>query len=237
MRKDSTARCYGVLHAGVLALLCCWLAGCVGSPERDVDESRASVLVARGYIESGKLHRWPLCDGPPELMEVINCAPGRLSIVTFVIEEALVGSSASKRLRVNLAYTQSWPELARGRRHQYLAIIITDGSSHELEGAASLARTTEGRWAIPITLDQDSNLLPCTVYEVEPQPLQFLSPRPKESLAGLEYDQEDIDDLQSDGSYTVAGGDVYANKGVLLEHAPAAYAGDSAATVTGACRF
>ena len=46
-------------------LLCCLLAGCAARLESYVEKTRASVLVVRGYLESGELHRWKVLDRQP----------------------------------------------------------------------------------------------------------------------------------------------------------------------------
>lgn len=116
-----------------------------------------------------------------------------------------------------------------------LAALTSDGSSNELKGVAPVARTTEGAWAIPITLGRDSDAFPCSIYEVEPEPLRFREPRPGQSLGDRSDDSELLDALKEDDSFTVQKGYAYANKGVPLEHVPAAYDGKSAATVSGEC--
>jgi hypothetical protein len=220
-------------------LLCCLLAGCAARPELSVphvDETRAAVLIVRGYLESAKLHRWKDCQGPPELLEVINCAtPWPLSVATFVIDEPIVGTPTRSRLRVHFAYSYLWPELKVGHRYQYLAALISDGSSNELKGVAPVARTTEGAWALPITLERGPDAFPCSIYKVEPEPLRFREPRPRQSLGDRSDDQELVDALKEDDSFTVERGYAYANKGVPLKHVPAAYDGTSAATVSGEC--
>jgi hypothetical protein len=226
--------------AGVLRLLCCLLAGCATSSVPYVDKSSASVLVLRGYFESGKLHRWAAgCSGPAELMEVINCAPGPQSVATFVVEQTLVGATAPKRLRVHFGYAEGWPELKLGQRHQYLAAVLSDGQVNELGGAARVARTIDGRWAIPITFAEDSYLFPCSTYDVEPALLRFQEPRPREAIADLVFTQYEvvdlIDDLKGNDSYSLEGSYVYANKGVLLEYVAAAYGSKPATKFAGEC--
>jgi hypothetical protein len=70
-------------------------------------------------------------------MEVVNCAPGRQSVATFVVEQTLVGATAQKRLRVHFGYLDGWPELKLGQRHQYLAAVLSNGQAHELGGAGA----------------------------------------------------------------------------------------------------
>jgi hypothetical protein len=214
--------------------LCCLLAGCVARPEEYVDKTRASVLVVRGHLESGELHRWKPCEGPPELLEVINCVPGLHSFATFVIDEPIVGTPTRTRLRAYFGYAENWPELKLGHRYQYLAALTIDGTSSELQGVAPLARTTEGAWAIPIALERSSYVFPCSMYNIEPELLHFREPRPREPLGEMGEDPEFVAELKGDG-YTVEKGYAYATKGVPLEHVPAAYAGKSATTVWGEC--
>jgi hypothetical protein len=216
-------------------LLCCLLAGCAARPESYVEKTRASVLVVRGYLESGELHRWKECQGPPELLEVINCVPGPRSVATFVIDEPILGTPTRSRLRVQFGYAGYWPELKLGHRYQYLAALISDGASNELEGVAPVARTTEGAWAIPITMERRSYVFPCSMYDFEPELLRFREPRPREPLGDMGEEPELVHELEEDGSYTVDKGYVYADKGVPLKHVPAAYDGKSAATVSGEC--
>ena len=215
-------------------VLCCLLAGCAASSERYVDSSRASVLVVRGYLESGTLHRSSGCRGADPGLEV-QCAPPPPSIATFVVEESIVGAPARKRLRVRFGYSPHWPEVMLGKTHQYLAAIVSDGSVHELEGVAPVARTTDGGWAIPIAMERESHLFPCSMHDVEPEPMRFQDPRPREPLGIYAGDQEIIDDLNEDDLYTVENGYVYADKGVPLEHVAAAYEGKSPDTVSGEC--
>jgi len=205
-----------------------------------VDESRASVFVVRGYIEAGRIHRWHEIKGPPELLEVINPAPGPLSVATFVVEVPLVGAPAKKRLRVRFDYPPNWPELKLGQPYQYLAAIISDGASYELEGVAPVARTIENGWAIPVTLDArlshllPLHLFPCSMYDVKPERLRFQEPRPRERLPeGMEAEAT-VDEWEDEG-FTLEKGYAYANEGVRLEHVLAAYDGKSAATVSGEC--
>lgn len=214
----------------VLGLLCCLLAGCA-SPERYVDESRAWVRVVRGYIEAGTLHRWELCE-----LEFAVCGAGLPSDVTFVVEEALVGAG-KRRPRAYFSYTLVWPELKLGRESQYLAVILSDGRTNELRGVVPVARTTDGKWAVPITVDEDSDLLPCSKEDPPPARLQFEPSGARESLVELEYDERDVWRLKEDDSYTVKDGYVYANKGVSLDRVAAVYAGKSVASVAKACAY
>lgn len=193
--------------AAGLASIGCLLAGCAHRPWLYVDDSRASVLIVRGYIGSGALHR-SSCYEP--VAEAI-CGTGLRSDVTFVIEQTLVGDSAGKRVPVQFQYTDSWPELARGRGAQYLAVILTDGEVSELHGVASVARTIDGRWAIPIATEDDEPTFPCSRAEIPPARLQFQPRGPRASFA--------------------------ANEGLLLDHAVAVYGGKTAAEVEGACRY
>jgi hypothetical protein len=215
-------------------VLCCLLAGCAASSERYVDSSRASVLVVRGYLESGKLHRSSGCKGADPGLEV-QCAPPPPSIATFVVEENIVGAPARKRLRVSFGYSPHWPEVMLGKTHQYLAAIVSDGSAHELEGVARVARTTEGGWAIPIGMERETHLFPCSMHDVEPEPLRFQEPRPNEPLGDMANDPELVDEFNEGDAYTVEKGYQYADKGVSLAHVPAAYEGKSPDTVSGEC--
>src|SRR5689334_471154 len=130
------------------AWMCVLLAGCA-HPWVYVDESRASVLIVRGYIGSGELQRSPGCD--EMLLEAVCGSPPR-SDITFVVEQTLVGAPARKRLPVQFAYTQGRPELVKGREAQYLAVLTTDGKVSELHGVAPLVRTIDGKWAVPVTM-------------------------------------------------------------------------------------
>lgn len=216
----------------VLGLLCCLLAGCA-SPRYDIDESRASVLIVRGYIEGGSLNRW----GPCYELEVGVCGSGLPSDVTFVVEDALVGAAARKHLRAHLHYTQSWPDLELGRGAQYLAVILSDGGSNRIYGVVSVVRTADGKWAVPVPYEGDEPKFPCSRADISPTRLQFEPPGPRQSFAELEYDWRDAENLQEDDSFTVKDGYVYANTGLSLDHASALYAGKSAEAVAGACEY
>jgi hypothetical protein len=234
----------GLPRSALWGFLCSLLAACVANPKhQDVDKTRASVLVARGHFETGTFHRWTDCtEGfDPEVRGVIDCAPPLESAATFVVDEALVGNAHAKtRLQVYFEYAQGWPELKLGHRYEYLAALITDGSSTEVTGVSPVSRTIEGNWAIPITMAREmmnrgSYPFPCSIVKVDPEPLQFRDPRPREPLGEWAHDQEVIDELQEDGSYSVEHYYAVARKGVLLKHVSAAYAGKSAAIVSGEC--
>ena len=69
----------------------------------------------------------------------------------------------------------------------------------------------------------------------QPEPMKFRWPRPRQSIADLEFDAEDVQDATSDGAYSADGAYLYANKGVLLEHARDAYEGTSPTQLSGDC--
>lgn len=157
---------------GAAALLACLLAGCVASPEIEVDQSKAAALVVRGHFESGTFRRTRGCASDDlELMKIINCGSGPLSFATFVIDETFVGFSASQRFRLDFYYGSYMPELKLGRRYQYLATLVSDGVAADLEGIARLGHTAAGQWAIPITIEEERYLFPCSMYVATPQPM------------------------------------------------------------------
>lgn len=219
--------------AVVSALLCCLLAGCAHHPWLYVDDSRASVLIVRGYIASGVLNRSECY----EVSEEAVCGIGLPSDVTFVVEQSLVGTPARKRLPVQVHYTGGWPELVKGPRAQYVAVILTDGEVSELHGVESVVRTVDGKWAIPIKMQDDAPQFPCSREDIPPERLRFQPPGPRESFDDVGFDESDAESLKDDDGYTVKDGYVYANKGVLLDHATTVYAGKPAAAVEGACRY
>lgn len=138
------------------------------------------------------------------------------------------------RLRIYFSYAAYWPEeVVLGR--QYVAVILSDGSVHELEGVESVVPTADGKWAIPISTDDKLPSFPCSNHEVEPEQLQFLEPQPREALADLGYEEYRIEQLTEDDSFVVKDQYLYANKGLSLKHVPAAYGGKSAAKVAGEC--
>jgi len=232
-------RICGLSMAGLMGLLPLLLSTCASTSDYYVDEERASVLLVRGYLESGALHRWQTCDDG--MTGFIDCATGLPSEATFVVEEAILGAPRRKRLRLHFRYAAHWPELAL--RQQYVAVILSDGSVDELEGVATVAPTVDGRWAIPVRVyDPSGDVLPCTKSEVRPTPLQFASPRPAESLAELQFDERDVSrfrerliDFKKDDLFSIEADHIYATGGIPLDKLPAAYAGKSATKVAGEC--
>jgi hypothetical protein len=173
---------------------------------------------------------------PDEFIGVVDCLPGPpYSVLTFVVEKTLIGTAPAPRMRVQFIYSDYWPDLEFGRSHQYLVALTIDGSSHVLRGLAQVARTTDRGWAIPVTLEEDRYLFPCSMYGPEPESLTFRRPRPSESLAKADHDEDMINDLKKDGTHTIENGYAYPSKGVLLEHLQAAYAGKSASQIAGEC--
>lgn len=213
-------------------VLCALAAGC--ATEARIDEDRAELVVARGYLESGDLHRWPECAGPIEFLEVVNCAPGLRSSARFRVEQPIVGT-ARGRVRVDFDYAPHWPELTVGPDARYLAVFLRDGRRYEMHGVAAVAQTEDGAWAIPVTYDRQLIEFPCTTDERQPEPLNFREPRPREAVSAIGLEAYELEDLEDEGLFAVEGGYLYAKSGVPLKHVPEAYAGKSPRQVAGDC--
>ena len=217
-----------------LVLLSALSAGCAVPPV-SVDEETAELVVARGYIESGDLYRWPSCYGPIEFLEVVNCVPGSMRSARFLVEESFVGAPPRARLRTSFGYAPHWPEVKLGPDAEYLAVFLTDGTHYQMVGFAAVSETEDGSWAIPVTFDDQIVEFPCSTVDSEPEPLRFRSPGPRELIASLEARTQEIEDLEEEGSFTAEDGYLYPNVGLSLKHTREVYAGKSGNQVAGEC--
>jgi hypothetical protein len=224
----------GFATARWLVLQAALLAGCAAPPVR-VDEETAALVVARGYIESGDLYRWLSCDGPIEVLEVVNCTAGRMSSASFRVEESFVGAPPRARLRASFGYAPHWPEVKLGPGAEYVAVFLTDGTHYQIVGVAAVSETEDGSWAIPATFDDQTVEFPCSTVDREPEPLTFRSPGPRELIASLESSTQEIEQLEEEGSFTAEDGYLYPSVGLSLKHTAEVYAGKSGDLVAGEC--
>ncbi len=221
-----------LLRFVILCFVSIAAAGCASSHRSQpyIERQNASVVVAIGYFSSGERQASPHCaleSAGTELEGVIDCFGSNIRInrARFVVRDVLLGELPLHAIDVTYHYYESDRPIDIGAGRLHLVVVQTDRRSYRLDGYARVFPISPRGYAIPIDLRDRPVRCWNRNQKIAGTKVQFRSPRPRASVASLDLDESDVEDLieDQDPAVEVRGGHVYWQEGIPVDDVVAAY--------------
>ena len=139
---------------------------------------------------------------------------GPIPTVTLVVQDVIFGRVQEARLELSVHGVKHAKRFPLGSREPVLAYPSRDGTLSGID-FHRLVRTRSGEWAIPVGSERDWPDLPCSVERfLEPHVIKFALALPTRALD--EYEEEEIEELESNPDVTIRNRLVEFRAGILL---------------------
>lgn len=181
-------------------------------PDYFSDTTQPDVVL--GYFaEPYKLGRKSCLDGD-EYGDPGGHCYGPIPSVTLVVQDVIFGRAPEVRLKLSVHGVEHAERFPLGSRQPVLAYPTRYGTLSAL-GVQRLVRTRAGEWALPVGSERDYPDLPCSIERfLKPHAIEFAGPQPTRALE--EYDEDEIEELESNPDVTVRNKIVAFRAGILL---------------------
>lgn len=134
--------------------------------------------------------------------------------MTLVVQDVIFGRAPETRLKLSVHGIEHAERFPLGSRQLVLAYPTRYGTLSGLN-VQRLVRTRAGEWALPVGSERDYPDLPCSIERfLKPHAIEFASPQPTRALD--EYDEDEIEELESNPDVTIRNGIVSFRAGIQL---------------------